>query len=223
MTPEDVAATVDLTLLQPQATAAQARALCRDAVRLATRGVCVSPVYVPVAVAEVAGSPVSVVTVAGFPGGTSLTAGKVAELRAAAEAGARDVDAVLAYGRLLGGEDSAAGRDVEALAAAARDAGVTLKVILETGYLSPQLVDRACRLCVDAGVGWVKTCTGFGPRGASVDDVRRMRAAVAGHAHVKAAGGIRTWDAAAALLDAGADALGCSSLTAVLDDAPGRD
>jgi deoxyribose-phosphate aldolase len=222
VTPQDVAATVDLTLLHPEATAAQARALSRDAVRQATRGVCVSPVYVPLAVAEVAGSAVSVVTVAGFPGGASLTAGKVAELRAAAEGGARDVDAVLAYGRLLGGEDAAVGRDVEALAVAARDAGVTLKVILETGHLSPELVDRACRLCVDAGVGWVKTSTGFGPRGASVDDVRRMRAAVGGHAHVKAAGGIRTWDAAAALLDAGADALGCSSLTAVLDGAPAR-
>ncbi|MDP8978368.1 MAG: 2-deoxyribose-5-phosphate aldolase, partial [Actinomycetota bacterium] len=127
-----------------------------------------------------------------------------------------------AYGCLLGGEDAAVGADVEALAAAAREGGVTLKVILETGHLSPELVEHACRLCVDAGVGWVKTSTGFGPRGASVDDVRLMRDAVDGHAHVKAAGGIRTWDAATALLDAGADALGCSSLSTVLDGAPTR-
>lgn len=222
MTPQDLAATVDLTLLRPEATAAQVRGLCADAVRLATRGVCVSPAYVPLALAEVAGSGVAVVTVAGFPGGASLTAGKVAELRAAAERGARDVDAVLAYGRLLGGEDEAVGCDVEALATAAREAGVTLKVILETGHLSPELVQQACRLCVEAGVGWVKTSTGFGPRGASVEDVRRMRAAVDGRAHVKAAGGIRTWDAATAMLDAGADALGCSSLSTVLDGAPTR-
>ncbi|MDP8978386.1 MAG: 2-deoxyribose-5-phosphate aldolase, partial [Actinomycetota bacterium] len=85
MTPQELAASVDLTLLHPEATATQVRGLCADAVRLATRGVCVSPVYVPLAVDEVAGSAVSVVTVAGFPGGASLTAGKVADLRAAAE------------------------------------------------------------------------------------------------------------------------------------------
>lgn len=212
----DVAGRIEATVLAPEATAADVRRLCADAVERGVRGVCVASQHITTARACVAGSGLRVVTVAGFPTGASLTAAKVAEVRAAAAAGADEVDVVCAFGLLLGGGLDAARYDLAAVAAAADDAGVTCKVILETGWLSPEQVGVVCGWAVAAGAGWVKTSTGFGPRGASVDDVVRMRAAVGDRARVKAAGGIRTFDQAVALLDAGADSLGCSSPAAVL-------
>lgn len=211
-----VARRLEATLLAPQATAAEVRALCADAAARGVRGVCVSSCYVAEARGAVAGADLRVITVAGFPTGAVLTAAKVAEVRAAAEAGADEVDVVCAFGQVRGGALDLARADLAAVAGAARDAGVVCKVILETGWLADAQVDTVCRWAVEAGAGWVKTSTGFGPRGASVADIRIMRAAVGDAARIKAAGGIRSWDQAVALLDAGADALGCSSPRLVL-------
>lgn len=212
-----VAGRIEATLLAPEATAEEARALCADALARRVRGVCVASQFVAVAREAVAGTTLKVVTVAGFPTGASLTAAKVAEIRAAADAGADEVDVVCAFGLVRGGDVAAARADLAAAAAAAQESGVACKVILETGWLSAAQVEEVCRWAVDAGAEWVKTSTGFGPRGASVEDVTRMRAIVGDAARVKAAGGIRSWDQAVALLDAGADALGCSSPAAILD------
>lgn len=211
-----MAGRIEATLLAPQATAEDVAALCADAVERGVRGVCVASQYVALARRWVAGSGLRVVTVAGFPTGASLSAAKAAEVGAAAAAGADEVDVVCAFGLLRGGDAAGARADLAAVAAAARDAGVDAKIILETGWLSGEDIAVLCRWVVDAGAGWVKTSTGFGPRGASTDDVVRMRAAVGERARVKAAGGIRTFEQAVALLDAGADALGCSSPAAVL-------
>ncbi|HVM13459.1 MAG TPA: deoxyribose-phosphate aldolase [Egibacteraceae bacterium] len=212
-----VAGRIEATLLAPQATADEVRALCADAAAREVRGVCVASQYAAVAREAVAGTTLMVVTVAGFPTGASLTAAKVAEIRAAADAGADEVDVVCAFGLVRSGDVAAARADLAASTAAAQESGVACKVILETGWLSAAQVEAVCRWAVDAGARWVKTSTGFGPRGASVEDVTRMRAAVGEAARVKAAGGIRSLDQAVALLDAGADALGCSSPAAVLD------
>lgn len=211
-----VAARIEATLLAPQATGQDVGALCTDAVARSVRGVCVASQYVALARDVLAGSPLRIVTVAGFPTGACMTAAKVAEVRAAADAGADEVDVVCAFGLVRGGDHAAARADLTAVATAADACGVVCKVILETGWLEDAEVDAVCGWAVDAGAGWVKTSTGFGPRGASVEDVVRMRAAVGEGARVKAAGGIRSWDQAVALLDAGADALGCSSPSAVL-------
>lgn len=215
-TVDAVAGRIEATLLAPQATADEVRALCAGAAARGVRGVCVSSCYVTVAREAVRGTDLRVVTVAGFPTGAALTAAKATEVAAAAGAGADEVDVVCAFGRLRGGDEAAVRADLAAVAVAAAAAGVVLKVILETGWLSDAQVEALCRWSVDAGAGWVKTSTGFGPRGASVPDVARMRAVVGDAARVKAAGGIRSWDQAVALLDAGADALGCSSPEAVL-------
>jgi len=212
-----VAQRIEATLLAPEATADDVRALCADAAGRAVRGVCVASPFVAVARDAVRGAGLRVVTVAGFPTGAVLTAAKVAEVRAAAEAGADEVDVVCAFGLLRGGDDAAVRSDLASVAQAAARAGVACKVILETGWLTDAQIDEVSRWAVDAGAGWVKTSTGFGPRGASVGDVARMRAAVGEAAKVKAAGGIRTWEQAVALLDAGADALGCSAPAAVLE------
>jgi deoxyribose-phosphate aldolase len=107
--------------------------------------------------------------------------------------------------------------DIRQVVEVAHRSDVEVKIILETGALDPELVERASRMCVEAGADWVKTSTGQGPRGATVEDVERIRAAIGDRARVKAAGGIRSWDDAVALLDAGADALGLSAFVAVLE------
>ncbi|MDP8929062.1 MAG: deoxyribose-phosphate aldolase [Actinomycetota bacterium] len=215
-----VAARIEATLLAPQATVMDVRDLCAAALAHGVRGVCVAPVHVPVAVAEVAGSGLEVVTVAGFPFGYDATAAKLAAVQAAAASGAHEVDVVMAYGRLLDGEEHEVAGELATLVSAAHTAGLAVKVILESGHLTPELAERGCALAVAAGAEWVKTSTGFGPRGATVDDVRRLREAAGQRARVKAAGGIRTWDDAVALLEAGADALGTSAFVAVLEGAP---
>lgn len=217
-----VAQKIEATLLSPLTTAVDVRDLCAAALTHSVRGVCVPPVHVAVAAAELAGSGLEIVTVAGFPFGYDETAAKLAALQAAATAGAHEVDVVMAYGRLLDGEEQVVAAEFATLVSAAHAAGLVVKVILECGHLTPELVERACSLAVAAGAAWVKTSTGFGPRGATVADTRRLRAAVGKRARVKAAGGIRTWEEAVALLDAGADALGTSTFVAVLEGAPRR-
>lgn len=216
---QEVAAAIEATALAPGTSPRDVEALCALAVDLATRAVCVGPPHVGLAVAETSGTGVLVATVAGFPSGDEPTATKIEQVRAAAWSGADEVDVVLCYRRLLAGDVDEVAHDVHAVVDAAHGDGLEVKFILETGALTPELVHVACTIVVEAGGDWVKTSTGFGPRGATVEDVSRMREAVAGAARVKAAGGIRTWDDAVALLDAGADSLGCSAPRAVLEGA----
>lgn len=216
----DVAAAIEATILGADVTETDVRHVCAAALMNQVRGVCVPLEHVRVANAELGGSGLAIVTVAGFPGGDDPTAAKLAEIEAAAEDGAYEVDVVIAHRRLVAGDVDAVRADLASVVQAAHGRDLDVKIILETGALDPGLIDLACELCVDAGADWVKTSTGFGPRGASTEDVRRMRAAVGEHARIKAAGGIGTWDDAVAMLAAGADAIGCSAFLAVLDGAP---
>lgn len=216
----NVAARIEATVLRPETTAADVRDVCAAALLHDVRGVCVPLDHVPVAVGELAGSGLEVVTVAGFPTGEDTTRAKVGQIEEAADIGADEVDVVLAYRQMLVGDTGGVTRDLEAVVVAAHDRSLVVKVILETGAMTPELVDEACAICVAVGADWVKTSTGFGPRGATVDDVARLRRAVGGRARVKAAGGVRTWEDVVALIDAGADAVGCSSFVEVLEGAP---
>lgn len=216
----DVAAAIEATILGADVAETDVRHTCAAALINQVRGVCVPLEHVRVANAELGGSGMEIVTVAGFPGGDDPTAAKVAEIETAAEDGAYEVDVVMPYRLLAAGDVGSVRADLASVVRAAHAGDLGVKIILETGALGADQVDLACELCVEAGADWVKTCTGLGPRGATTEDVRRMRAAVGDRARVKAAGGIGTWEDAVAMLEAGADAIGCSAFLAVLDGAP---
>jgi deoxyribose-phosphate aldolase len=204
-----LAALIEHTLLRADATPADVERLCSEAKTSSLFGVCVSPVYVARALSHLRGSAVRVVTVAGFPLGASMPEAKAFEARSAVLAGADEVDMVMAVGLALAGQWA----DVEADVRAVRDAipHAVLKVIIETGYFDDAAIRRAAVASVSAGADFVKTSTGFGPRGATVDDVRLLRETVPGRVGVKASGGIRTREQALLLVDAGATRLGTSN------------
>jgi deoxyribose-phosphate aldolase len=210
----DLPARIDHTILRPDATRRDVLRLCEEAVQAGFTVVFVPPCYAADAVAALAGRGVGVGVPIGFPHGMHTTETKVQEALEAAGQGATVLDMVLNVSRLKSGEAAAAQDDIAAVVEATP--GLEHKVIIETGYLSREEKILACRLAVAAGADYVKTSTGFGPGGATVEDVRLMVEAVAGKAKVKASGGIRTLDAAAALLAAGADRLGTSAGMAIV-------
>ncbi len=207
-----LADSIEHTLLRGDATPEDIARLCDEALEHGLFGVCVAPVYVGAAYALVADR-ACVVTVAGFPLGSSTSAVKAREASAAVDAGAREVDMVMALGAARAGDWSTVEADVRAVRTAVP--GAVLKVILETGLFGEPAIRRAAQVCVAAGADFVKTSTGFGPRGATVDDVRILCEAVRGDARVKAAGGIRTTAQARAMVEAGAARIGTSSGPAI--------
>jgi len=213
-----VARLIDHTLLKPDATPDQVRALCADARRHGFAAVCVNPVWVSLAARELAGSAVAVASVAGFPLGASLPEVKSAEAARAIADGAREVDMVMNVGALKAGDHPAVEADVRAVAEACRTASALLKVIIEAALLSDEEKVRACAIARLAGADFVKTSTGFGPGGATASDVALMRRTVGKGVGVKAAGGIRDWAAARAMIAAGASRLGTSSGVRILDE-----
>lgn len=214
MTKKDLAAHIDHTLLRPDATEAEIKKLCSEAAAFQTASVCVNPLYVPLCREQLGGSDVRVCTVVGFPLGAMDTAAKAFEALLAVRAGATEIDMVLPVGLLKDGREEAVRRDIEAVVEAS--SGQTVKVILETCLLTDAEIITACRLSAEAGAHFVKTSTGFSHAGAAIEHVRLMKAH-AGAMKVKAAGGIRTLEQALAMLEAGADRLGCSATGAILD------
>lgn len=205
---------IDHTLLRADAAPADIERLCAEALRFGFRAVCVNPAHVRRAATCLSGSPVLVASVAGFPLGAGLPEVLALEAARAVAHGADELDMVLPLGALRAGDEAA----VLAHLAAARAAGVPVKAILETGLLSDEEKRRACVLAARGGADFVKTCTGFGPGRATVQDVRLLRAA-SGGLRVKASGGIADRAGALALLAAGADVLGCSRSVAIVTEA----
>jgi len=199
---------VEHTLLRADATRDDVERLCREAVGHGLLGVCVSPVHVASA-RRWAGGAVRVVTVAGFPLGTSTSATKAEEARRAVLEGADEVDMVMAIGLARGADWAAVRADVVAVRQAVP--GAVLKVILETGYFDQASIRLAAGAAIDAGADFLKTSTGFGPRGATVEDVRLLREVAGARAQVKASGGLRTAAQARAMIDAGASRIGTSN------------
>lgn len=207
---------VDHTLLKPEANAADVQALADEAGRLGTFAICISPnlltgVRLP--------DGVSLATVCGFPSGKHTSATKAAEAAESVAAGADEVDMVIDIGALKAGEVDAVQADIRAVREAIP--GALLKVIIESAALTDDEIVTACRAAEAAGADFVKTSTGFHPAGgASVEAVRLMRATVGDRLGVKASGGIRDYDTAVAMIEAGASRLGLSGTAAVLDGAP---
>lgn len=205
----DLAKYIDHTVLAADTTPQAIEKLCGEARDYGFKAVCVNPLFVTPAVAHLQGSSVLVATVVGFPLGANTTSIKVRETEEAIAQGATEIDMVMAVGLLKANEEKAVEQDIAAVVRASGKHAV--KVILETCWLTPEEIARACKLAVQAGAAFVKTSTGFGSRGASLDDVRIMREAVAGRCEIKASGGIRTREQALAMIEAGATRIGTSS------------
>jgi deoxyribose-phosphate aldolase len=220
MKPAALASHLDSTNLRLDATDADLRALCADARRHGFAAVMLYPASVPLAVEALAGCPVRVGTVVGFPHGRTPAEAKEVEIRAVARAGAHEVDIVMNYADLREGRRGAVAAELCRLAAVARSLRLLTKVIVETCYLDRSGKLAALALCEDAGADFIKTSTGFGASGATIDDVKLFADHRRGSIRIKAAGGIKTLAQARALIAAGADRLGTSNAAAlVLEDA----
>lgn len=210
MNARELASRIDQTLLRPDVTRRETIAFCEAALPFGFATVCVLPSWVADALEVADGTPTRVCTVAGFPHGNAPAAAKQAEVATAIADGAHEVDMVVNISALRSGSDILVFDEIQMAAEVCDAAGAVLKVILECALLTDDEKRRACRLSVEAGAGFVKTSTGFGPSGATVDDVRLLRAAVGAEMGVKAAGGIRDRDFALRLIEAGADRIGSS-------------
>ena len=210
----NLARAIDHTLLRPEATRADILRLCAEAVEAGFFSVCVNGSWVSDAVEALAGTGVLVASVAGFPLGAMDSRAKAFETRRAIEAGAGEIDVVMAVGRLKGGDHDFVAEELGGVIAAA--GGVPVKVILETGLLTLEEKVAACRIAVAAGAAFVKTSTGFAAGGATVEDVRFLVRTVDGKCRVKASGGIRDAATALAMIDAGAARLGTSNGLAIV-------
>ncbi|WP_305046244.1 deoxyribose-phosphate aldolase [Geoalkalibacter sp.] len=206
---------IDHTLLKPDATAAEIRTLCEEAVEHQFAAVCVPPVHVRQAADLVYGSEVAVATVIGFPLGYQLPEVKAHEAALAVRQGAGEIDMVIGLGAAREGLFSQIGADVAGVVRAA--AGAKVKVILECCYFTPAEKRKLAEAVLSAGAAWLKTSTGFGPGGATLEDVALLLEVSRGRAGVKAAGGIRDWDSCRRFLQLGASRIGTSSGVAILD------
>jgi deoxyribose-phosphate aldolase len=219
-TTASVARMLDHAVLKPEFTAAD---LARHAWMCIDRGVgclCVRSCDVAAAARLVAGTPVVVAAVIGFPHGAQRPEVKAFEARLAIADGARELDMVLNVGALRSGDQAAVRDDIAAVVAEARPHRVLVKVILETCLLTTEQIVAACRLAEEAGADFVKTSTGFGAGGATPEAVRTMLDAVGGRLGVKASGGIRTWEEAVRYLDMGCTRLGVGDAAGILDGRP---
>jgi len=214
-TRDQLAAVIDHSVLRPEATLDEVLRACAEAREHGFRSVCVAPVWVAEAAAALRGSG-QVAAVIGFPHGNTLPEAKAHEAQGALEAGAKELDMVLQIGALKSGDVSLVLRDIEGVVEAATEYGALVKVVLETALLSDSEKHLACKIAEKGGAHFVKTSTGFGPRGATEADVALLRRAVRTRLGVKASGGIRTLAQALAMLSAGATRLGISASVAIL-------
>jgi deoxyribose-phosphate aldolase len=213
---EQVAGAIDHSLLRPELTVGDVEAGCELADRYRVAAVCCRPADVPTVVPLLAAGPVAVGTVVGFPHGSSPTGAKTHEARLVRSQGVVEIDMVLNIGWLRSGELARVEEEVRQVVAAAD--GALVKVILENAYLSDEQKVLACKAVEAAGAHYVKTSTGFAPTGATVEDIRLMRASVSPRVKVKAAHGVRTLDALLDVMDAGADRCGATATAGILDD-----
>ncbi|MBN1267553.1 MAG: deoxyribose-phosphate aldolase [Anaerolineales bacterium] len=222
LTYEQLAKVIDHSLLRPELTEEDVLEGCALAARYHTATVCVKPCHVRLAAEALKDSDVLVSTVIGFPHGSNLTAIKVAEAEQAMANGAVELDMVLNIGQLRSGKLDYVREDIKAVCDAAHARNAKVKVIFENAYLTDEEKIAACKLADAAGADWVKTSTGFAPGGATLDDLRLMRANVSDHVQVKAAGGVRTLPAMLDVIEAGVTRCGATATAKILDDFQAR-
>lgn len=217
----NIAQTIDHTLLKATATEQEIKALCEEAIKYQFKTVCIPPCYVAVASHLLHETGVGVTTVVGFPLGNETPATKAFQTKEAVLNGATDIDTVINIGALKDGKYDFVQFDIEEVVKAAKeaDAKTIVKVIIETCYLTEEEIKKATELVKKAGADFVKTSTGFGTEGATVENVKIMKAIAGDDMQVKAAGGIRNAETAKAMIEAGATRLGVSQSIAVVTGA----
>jgi len=217
MTKQEFAQLIDHTNLKPEATTADIEKLCDEALQFGFASVCVNPLFVPLCAEKVKNSQVKVCAVVGFPLGANTTATKVQETKEAVENGANEIDMVIAVGKLKEGDDAYVENDIRQVVNAAGNRA-SVKVIIETCLLTKEEKIRACQSAQKAGAHFVKTSTGFNKAGATVEDVSLMRSIVGEAMGVKAAGGIRNFQTALEMVNAGASRIGASSSVQIINE-----
>jgi deoxyribose-phosphate aldolase len=222
LTYEQVAKTIDHSLLRPELELDVVREGVELARRYSVASATVRPADVAFAVELLDGSDVFVSTVVGFPHGSSTTETKAFEAERALDLGAREIDMVLNIGRLRSGLTDEVQEDIAAVVAVARGKGAIVKVIFENAYLDETQKELACRLSEAAGAAFVKTSTGFAPTGATIEDLRLMRRCVGPDVQVKAAGGVRTLDALLEVMAVGVTRIGATATERILEDFKAR-
>jgi deoxyribose-phosphate aldolase len=217
---EQVAKTIDHSILKPDILTADIEAGCALALKYDVATVCIRPMDVALTARLLAGSDVKVATVIGFPHGTATTATKVFESVDAIRNGAVELDMVLNISALLSGDYQLVQDDIAAVVNAAKSelATASIKVIFETAYLTPELIAKACQLTEAAGADYVKTSTGFASAGATIENVKLMKQTVGDRLKVKSSGGVKTLDQLIDFMDAGVTRSGCSATEQVLEE-----
>jgi deoxyribose-phosphate aldolase len=218
LTYEDVAKTIDHSLLRPELDDDFIHDGCELAAEYKVASVCVRPADGARAAELLAGTEVAVGTVIGFPHGGTTTEVKLFEAEQAMRAGATELDMVINIGALRSGRDAYVKDEIAAIVATAHRGGAIVKVILENAYLDDDQKVRGCRLAEAAGADFVKTSTGFAPSGATHEDLALMRRSVSPHVGVKAAGGVRTLDGLLAVMELGVTRIGATQTAAILDE-----
>jgi deoxyribose-phosphate aldolase len=212
-----IAALIDHTILKADATRAEIVKVCREARQYSFASVCVNSYWVPLVKAELAGSPVKVCTVVGFPLGAASTEAKVAETAVAVRDGAQEIDMVINIGALKSGDPDAVRADIGQVVRTAHQGRAIVKVIIETSLLQDEEKVLASKLSKQGGADFVKTSTGFSTGGATAHDVALMRSAVGPEMGVKASGGVRTLEDLRAMTAAGATRIGASASVKIVE------
>lgn len=206
---------IDHTVLKADTPLETVKRICDEAMEYGFASVCINPCHVAYCADYLKDSDVNVCTVVGFPLGANTSAVKAFETKDAIANGADEIDMVMNIGALKDKNYDLVRNDVNAVVEAAN--GTLVKVILETCLLTEDEIKKACELCVEAKADYVKTSTGFSTRGATIEDVQIMKAAVQGKAKVKAAGGVRTHEDMVKIVEAGADRIGTSAGCSLVD------
>lgn len=222
LTPHDIAKMLDHSTLQPFLTEDDIRRGCEIALKYDTASVCARPGDMKLVAQLLRGSDVKVCTVIGFPHGSHKTEIKLAEAQAAMDDGCVELDMVINIGRMIAGDEAYVRDEIRQIVDAAHARGAKVKVIIETCYLTDAQKKRACELSAEAGADWVKTSTGYGTAGCTLDDLRLMRAAVPGCVQVKGSGGIRDLDTVLAARQIGATRCGVSATEKIMEEALAR-
>lgn len=210
----ELAGMIDHTALKSDTTKEQIKKLCSEAIEYGFASVCVNPSYVELCSELLKGSTIKVCTVIGFPLGATTTATKVVEASEAIKNGAKEIDMVINVGAMKSGDFDFVKNDIVAVVQAAKGKAL-VKVILETCLLTEEEKKISCKICKEAGADFVKTSTGFSTGGATIEDIKLMRSIVKPDLGVKASGGIRDYETAKAMVDAGASRIGASASVAI--------
>jgi len=214
----ELAKRIEHTNLKPDCTKEEIIQLCNEAITHGFYGICISPYFVQLAKKSIVKKSIKIITVVGFPLGYSTVGAKVEEAKKAIISGADEIDMVMNIAAFKSGDMQTVQNDIQSVVTVCHLQNKKVKVIIETAYLSDEEIIRACKVCVDCEVDFVKTSTGFASIGAEPRTVKLMRANLPSKIKIKAAGGIKTNKQALELLLAGADVLGCSNSLKIIEE-----